>query len=112
MGSICQDLSLSALTPLSLSATVRRMFLPRLPLLMFIAFLGYCCNTQVKADGTMRSCKSVEDECHMDPIKANTGCQEDGKECYVECIPPPEEGSSKKCDDGQGGELITNNFGN
>merc|ERR1712243_79553 len=44
---------------LSVSPTVRMVFLPRLPLLLFIAFLGYCSSTIVKADGTMKSCKSV-----------------------------------------------------
>merc|ERR1712215_408356 len=111
MGSICQNLSLSAFT-LCLSPTVRMMFLPRLTLFMFIAFLSYCCNTQVKADGTMRSCKSVEDECHMDQIEFKKECEDGGKKCHVECFAPPEEGSSKKCDDGQGGVQITNNFGN
>merc|ERR1712215_183981 len=55
--------------------TVRMMFLPRLPLLMFIAFLGYRCNTIVKADDTMKSCLSVEGDCNQNPDFNDEDCQ-------------------------------------
>merc|ERR1712215_130322 len=75
--------------------TVRMMFLPRLPLLMFIAFLGYCCNTIVKADEPRWPfCKSVQDGtvgdrgCDGYPKGDIRGCLQNGKFCKIDCGSP------------------------
>merc|ERR1712002_1196575 len=93
---ICQDLLLSFL---SLSFTLRMMFLPRPPLFMFIAFLGYYCNTIIKADDTMKSCLSVEEDCNQNPREDKIECQEEGKKCQMECFNHPAVGTSKQCGD-------------
>merc|ERR1712002_157557 len=85
---------------LSVSPTVRMVFLPRLPLLMFFAFLGYCCNTQVKADDTQKSCEDRWEECYVlteeelnDSLRRwDLECLHEGKKCRVQC------GLTCKCD--------------
>merc|ERR1712215_575951 len=73
MGSISQDLLLSSLLSLSLNPTVTMLFLPRLTLLLFIAFLGFSCLTQVKANdkGLARDpfCKELEHLCKLKKYK-------------------------------------------
>merc|ERR1712180_471252 len=91
MGSICQDLLLSSLLSLSLSLnpTVTMLFLPRLTLLLFIAFLGFCCPTHVKADN-LPDCKSELAKCGTNEKWTIVDCKYDGKlgqgnECYAYC---------------------------
>merc|ERR1711874_956734 len=79
---------------LSLNPTVTMLFLPRLTLLLFIAFLGFCCLTQVKADDRP-SCKSVEAQCKHVKDGITQECKHDGntmeakywkdKKCYHVC---------------------------
>merc|ERR1712215_670697 len=89
MGSISQDLPLSSLLSLSLSLnpTVTMLFLPRLTLLLFIAFLGFSCLTQVKANDKgpvqvkAQTCKEKEHLCKLKEFKGLvlTGRCLDGK---------------------------------
>merc|ERR1712002_1187168 len=89
MGSICQDLILSSLLSLSLSVslspTVTMLFLPRLPLLLFITFLGFCCITQVKADYLNLPCESLEHNCKQ-YLTPRYWCEDSsGNTCVVNC---------------------------
>merc|ERR1712002_1044074 len=79
---ICEDLSLSSLT--ICLTPLRMVFLPRLPLLMFITFLGDCSNTHVKADGT-KSCDSVQ-KCFMDSSTLFKSCMKSCESALAECV--------------------------
>merc|ERR1712180_469329 len=89
---ICQDLFLSSL-PLSLHPTFTMLFLPRLTLLLSIAFIGFCCLTQVKAHKlpsslrrSRKSCKTVVDECNKESRYGYPFClDERGYTCQVFC---------------------------
>merc|ERR1712240_860757 len=101
----------------SLSPTVTMLFLPRLPLLLFIAFLGFCCLTQVKAD-ELPSCKSLLAKCGDTLPGPSEECKEDGKrgegnECFEACAHNPplydDERSSIECVTPDGDYVDENN---
>merc|ERR1712240_51827 len=104
MGSVSQDFFLSTLF-LSLSRplnrTVTMMFLPRLPLLLAIIFLGLFClphtnrcsadpncvvyegrNSEERADNEDRLCDTLS---RAGFNANNRKCEKDGKICSVEC---------------------------
>merc|ERR1712215_320531 len=84
MGSISQDLLLSSLLSLSLNPTVTMLFLPRLTLLLFIAFLDLCCLTQVKAEN-LPDCKSLDCKDKQGVFDCDNGIDEN--KCSMTCGP-------------------------
>merc|ERR1712243_190719 len=87
---ICQDLILSSLLSLSLSLslspTVRMLFLPRLSLLLFVAFIVFCCLTPVKPKD-LPTCESVVAECKKEPKNKLFTCNDGrpGIKCIMGC---------------------------
>merc|ERR1711962_439961 len=90
MGSVSVSVRISSChlssLSLSLNPTVTMLFLPRLTLLLFIAFLGFCCLTQVKA-GNLPTCKSLEAQCKKENKNELIDCDDGiGIKCIMSCI--------------------------
>merc|ERR1711874_26883 len=91
MGSVFQDLFLSPLSlSLSLHPTVTMLFLPRLPLLLAIIFLGLFClpQTIVMVNG-IPPCEGPDfdaSKCMTSGDKVDQYCVKDGRTtCFAEC---------------------------